>query len=148
MLWFGLEQGVEVLLWDNKLFSTTTEWDPSNREDQLGASVFSSCPIRKRPSVSSILLWIMSVMLSNLLGEFIPKGDIKLTNDKGNSQMKHFCFLSPRLTCERNNSQRTQRHASLVSHLHVKGFHLHASFFGMKKNIFFFCEVMGKHYLK
>lgn len=38
----GLEQGVEVLLWDRTLFSTTTERDPSKRDDQLGTSFLSS----------------------------------------------------------------------------------------------------------
>lgn len=68
----GLAQGVEVLLWDRTLFCTITEWDPSNRQDQLAASFSSSAPIRKWPSVSSILLWIISVILSNLPGELIP----------------------------------------------------------------------------
>lgn len=41
-LQFGLEQGVEVLLWDRILFSTITERDPSKREDQSGGSALSS----------------------------------------------------------------------------------------------------------
>lgn len=77
----GLEQGVEVLLWDMVLFSTTKEWDPSKRFDQLGASFLSSQPMRKLPSVSSILLWIISVILLNLPGELIPIGNMK-TNQK------------------------------------------------------------------
>lgn len=67
VLGLGLERGVEVLLWD-----TTKECDPSKRVDQSGASFLSSQPMRKLPSVSSILLWMISVILSNFPGELIP----------------------------------------------------------------------------
>lgn len=39
---FGLEQGVEVWLWDRKLFSTIAEREPSKRADQSGGSALSS----------------------------------------------------------------------------------------------------------
>lgn len=59
-------------LTDGTLFCTLSARDPSNRLDQFATS--SSCcrPIRKRPSVSSILLWMRSAMPSNLPGEVTP----------------------------------------------------------------------------
>lgn len=58
---------------DRTVFCTTIGRDPSNSAAQWGGSVSSSWPMRKRPSVSSILLWIMSVKLSNFPGDPMPE---------------------------------------------------------------------------
>lgn len=57
---------------DRIVFWTTIGRDPSNSAAQWGGSLSSSWPMRKRPSVSSILLCIMSVKLSNFPGEPMP----------------------------------------------------------------------------
>lgn len=60
---------------DRTVFCTTIGRDPSNSAAQWGGSVSSSWPMRKRPSVSSILLWIMSVKLSNFPGDPMPENN-------------------------------------------------------------------------
>lgn len=71
---------MEVLLSDRMLFCTSSERDPSKRVDQFAATAIGSSPMRKRPSVSSILLWMMSVMPSNRPGEFIPASEATAGN--------------------------------------------------------------------